>query len=121
MANDDVTRPVATEAPTIRVLSVSLLVVDGPSRGTRIALPEGVARVGTARGNELRLADPTVSRVHCELRVKSGTVLVRDCGMRPVDCGPLRRARELEAFQCLHMTLQGPLGLDWNSAIKLLP
>jgi predicted dinucleotide-binding enzyme len=47
--------------------------------------------------------------------------LVRDGGMRPVDTGPLRRARELEAFQFLHMTLQGPLGLDWASAIKLLP
>jgi predicted dinucleotide-binding enzyme len=47
--------------------------------------------------------------------------LVRECGMRPVDTGPLRRARELEAFQLLHMTLQGPLGLDWSSAIKLLP
>ena len=47
--------------------------------------------------------------------------LVRDGGMRPVDTGPLRRARELEAFQFLHMTLQGPLGLDWASALKLLP
>jgi len=47
--------------------------------------------------------------------------LARDGGLRPVDTGPLRRARELEAFQLLHMTLQGPLGLDWASAIKLLP
>ena len=47
--------------------------------------------------------------------------LVSDGGMRPVDTGPLRRARELEAFQLLHMTLQGPLGLDWASSIKLLP
>jgi len=47
--------------------------------------------------------------------------LVRSGGMRPVDVGPLRRARELEAFQLLHMTLQGPLGLDWGSALKLLP
>jgi len=47
--------------------------------------------------------------------------LIRDGGMRPVDTGPLRRARELEAFQLLHMTLQGPLGLGWASAIKLLP
>jgi len=47
--------------------------------------------------------------------------LVDDGGMRPVDTGPLRRARELEAFQLLHMTLQGPLGLDWVSAVKLLP
>jgi predicted dinucleotide-binding enzyme len=48
-------------------------------------------------------------------------MLVRDGGMRPVDTGPLRRARELEAFQLLHMTLQGPLGLDWASAVKLVP
>lgn len=47
--------------------------------------------------------------------------LVQDGGLRPIDTGPLRRARELEAFQLLHMTLQGPLGLDWASAIKLLP
>jgi predicted dinucleotide-binding enzyme len=47
--------------------------------------------------------------------------LVRDGGLRPVDTGPLRRARELEAFQLLHMTVQGPLGLGWASAIKLLP
>jgi predicted dinucleotide-binding enzyme len=47
--------------------------------------------------------------------------LAIDGGMRPVDTGPLRRARELEAFQLLHMTLQGPLGLDWASAVKLLP
>ena len=47
--------------------------------------------------------------------------LITDGGMRPLDTGPLRRARELEAFQLLHMTLQGPLGLDWASSIKLLP
>jgi predicted dinucleotide-binding enzyme len=52
---------------------------------------------------------------------KQVATLVSDGGMRPVDTGPLRRARELEAFQLLHMTLQGPLGLDWASAVKLLP
>lgn len=46
--------------------------------------------------------------------------LVRGGGMRPLDSGPLRRARELEAFQFLHMTLQDRLGLHWRSAIKLL-
>jgi predicted dinucleotide-binding enzyme len=52
---------------------------------------------------------------------KQVAALVSDGGMRPVDTGPLRRARELEAFQLLHMTIQGPLGLDWASAVKLLP
>jgi predicted dinucleotide-binding enzyme len=57
-----------------------------------------------------------------DARAKSRVAaLVADGGMRPVDTGPLRRARELEAFQLLHMTLQGPLGLDWASSLKLLP
>jgi predicted dinucleotide-binding enzyme len=57
-----------------------------------------------------------------DARAKSQVAaLVTDGGMRPVDTGPLRRARELEAFQLLHMTLQGPLGLDWASSLKLLP
>jgi len=30
-------------------------------------------------------------------------------------------ARELDAFQPLRMTLQGPLRLDWASPVKLLP
>ncbi len=77
---EDVTKRVASAAQTVPVLSVSLLVVDGPSRGVRAVLAEGVAWVGTAAGNELKLADPTVSRVHCELRVRSGSVLIRDCG-----------------------------------------
>jgi NADPH-dependent F420 reductase len=41
-------------------------------------------------------------------------------GLRPIDAGPLRRARELEGFQFLHMTLQQTLGTDWSSAIKIL-
>jgi NADPH-dependent F420 reductase len=41
-------------------------------------------------------------------------------GLRPIDAGPLRRARELEGFQFLHMTLQQTLGSNWASAIKIL-
>ncbi len=41
-------------------------------------------------------------------------------GLRPIDAGPLRRARELEGFQFLHMTLQQTLGTGWSSAIKIV-
>jgi hypothetical protein len=41
-------------------------------------------------------------------------------GLRPIDAGPLKRARELEGFQFLHMTLQQALGTNWSSAIKIL-
>jgi transcriptional regulator with PAS, ATPase and Fis domain len=76
----DVTERVVFEPEGLRILSVELAVVDGPSRGRRVALTDGVARVGAAPGNQLRLTDPTVSRVHCEIRVRPDGILVRDCG-----------------------------------------
>lgn len=77
---EDVTQRVPSEPQSVRVLAVNLVVVDGPSRGARVAVSEGIARVGTARGNDLRLSDPTVSRVHCELRLRAGSIAIRDCG-----------------------------------------
>jgi predicted dinucleotide-binding enzyme len=46
--------------------------------------------------------------------------LVEDGGLNPVDAGPLRRARELEAAGLLHMGVQGPLGSGFASALKIL-
>ena len=46
--------------------------------------------------------------------------LVRDGGMRPIEAGPLARARELEALGYLHMVVQGPLGTHFASAVKIL-
>ena len=45
--------------------------------------------------------------------------LVEAGGMRPVDVGPLRRARQLEQLGLLHMKAQDPLGSGFNSAFKL--
>ena len=46
--------------------------------------------------------------------------IVKDAGMRPVDTGPLDRARQIEGMQLLHITLQNTLGTNWQSAIKIL-
>jgi len=46
--------------------------------------------------------------------------LARDGGMRPIDIGPLSRARQIEAMQFLYIALQGALGTNWGSAIKIL-
>jgi 8-hydroxy-5-deazaflavin:NADPH oxidoreductase len=40
-------------------------------------------------------------------------------GMRPLDVGPLKRARQLEQLGFLHITAQEPLGAGFGSAIKL--
>jgi 8-hydroxy-5-deazaflavin:NADPH oxidoreductase len=47
--------------------------------------------------------------------------LVDSGGLRPIDVGPLRRARQLEQFEFLHIAIQEPLQLGGASAIKLLP
>jgi len=46
--------------------------------------------------------------------------LAEDGGLRPVDAGPLNRARELEAAGFLHMSVQGRLGTGFGSALKVL-
>jgi predicted dinucleotide-binding enzyme len=47
--------------------------------------------------------------------------LVSDAGLRPIDVGPLGRARQLEHLGLLHITLQQPLELGFQSTIKLHP
>jgi NADPH-dependent F420 reductase len=46
--------------------------------------------------------------------------LVTDGGMRPIDAGPLSRARQIEGMQFLHIVTQGTLGTNWGSALKIL-
>jgi predicted dinucleotide-binding enzyme len=47
--------------------------------------------------------------------------LISDGGLRPLDAGPLNRAQQLEQLGFLHIALQQPLGLNFASAVKLLP
>jgi len=46
--------------------------------------------------------------------------LVTDGGLRPIDTGPLSRARQIEGMQFLHIVTQGTLGTNWGSTIKIL-
>jgi NADPH-dependent F420 reductase len=46
--------------------------------------------------------------------------IVTDGGMRPIDAGPLSRARQIEGMQFLHIVTQGALGTNWGSALKIL-
>jgi predicted dinucleotide-binding enzyme len=46
--------------------------------------------------------------------------LAEDGGLRPIDAGPLRRARAIEAAGLLHMTVQGSLGTGFGSALKVV-
>ena len=46
--------------------------------------------------------------------------LVTDAGLRPVDAGPLKRARELESLGYLHMSIQAELETNYASTVKVL-
>jgi len=59
---------------------LELVVMEGPDRGLKARLQQGLARIGTAPTSELRLSDATVSRFHCEVSSRSGVPLIRDRG-----------------------------------------
>jgi len=46
--------------------------------------------------------------------------LVTDGGMRAIDAGPLHRSRQIEGMQLLQIVLQGTLGTNWMSSIKII-
>src|SRR5215467_9872579 len=78
---EDVTKRVSgTERRTLKISSASITVVDGAERGASIPFRQGAAKIGTSPGMTLRLTDPTVSRVHCELNVRGERNVVRDTG-----------------------------------------
>ncbi|MBK6461823.1 MAG: sigma 54-dependent Fis family transcriptional regulator [Myxococcales bacterium] len=79
MAFDDETRRVAADAGA-RVLSVSLVVLDGPSRGLRVKVQGTRATIGSSAACSLVLADRSVSRVHCALEIGAAGIALKDLG-----------------------------------------
>ncbi len=62
----------------LRSIAVELLAPSPKTQGTRAA--GDVVRVGSADGNDLVIADGTVSRFHLELRRDAGRILATDLG-----------------------------------------
>jgi transcriptional regulator with PAS, ATPase and Fis domain len=63
------------------VPALELVVVDGPDRGLRHAVSRS-ARIGVAEGNEVRLTDPTVSRLHAIVSLGVDGARLRDAGSK---------------------------------------
>ena len=74
------TTRVAAPRPSMRIPSIELVVVEGKDRGHRATVRGGGAKIGSAKGSDIELTDPTVSRVHCELRLRTDTITLRDHG-----------------------------------------
>jgi DNA-binding NtrC family response regulator len=64
----------------IAARKMDVVVLDGADRGASAPITEQGTRVGTAPSAQLRLSDPTVSRLHCQLFLRPEGVTVRDSG-----------------------------------------
>jgi predicted dinucleotide-binding enzyme len=125
-----VAREVAERHRTALAEAEALVTDQGTSAAEEIAglLPEAEGRKGIQ--HHLRW-DPAegrggwsaVGHTHRRRRRRSQTAvlaLVQSGGMRGVDVGQLKRARQLEALGLLSYVVQGPLGLGFMSSWKLI-
>jgi DNA-binding NtrC family response regulator len=65
---------------SLQVPKVRLKVVKGPDKGLEVVLERDEILLGCAEGADLRLADPTVSRNHCAIRMTTKGPLLKDLG-----------------------------------------
>ena len=77
------------------VLPGEVSVIDGVDRGMSAPI-QGTIKVGTSPGNQLRLTDPTVSRIHCELSAVPGGIRVVDEGSTNGTWVDGRRIRDID-------------------------
>lgn len=77
----------------------------------------GTLMAGEVAGQSL---DVLIAGDDADAKERLGAAL-RASGLRPIDAGPLRRARQLEGLGLLHIALQNELGTNWGSTIKILP
>jgi DNA-binding NtrC family response regulator len=59
-----------------------ITLVDGPAKGLSFQSTTDRCSIGSSEGNDLVVADPTVSRFHAEVVIEGGNVRVRDLGSR---------------------------------------
>ena len=71
---------VLDDSSPVEMRSIDIIVVSGVDQGLRARIPQFGLRVGTAPSNHLRLTDPTVSRIHCELQLRRNGVRLLDSG-----------------------------------------
>ena len=98
---EDLAKAVAAGAKVVKAFNTTFA-------GTLIA--------GSAGGQQL---DVFIAGDDADAKAKVSQI-VTDGGMRVIDAGPLHRARQIENAQLLHIVLQGTLGTNWVSGLKIV-
>ena len=70
---DTIGRPRALNLPTIR-----LTAVEGPQKRRSTSLQLGRAVIGSAKGSDFQLDDPTISSIHCEIKADDRGIRITD-------------------------------------------
>ena len=94
-----------------------LVVNPGTSLAREFELKPGVYRVGRAAGNEIRVADASLSGSHAEILVQGGVIIVKDLGSTngvfingsPVKYGELRPGQSLRLGWVDMMLVRDPV------------
>ncbi len=96
-------------------------VAKAAAAGTKVVKAFNTTYAGTLMAGQVQnqKLDVFIAGDDSEAKNKVAT-LVKDGGMRPVDTGPLSRARQIEGMQLLHIVMQSTLGTNWGSTIKIL-
>jgi len=83
MRNEDATRTVETERGVeLRTHKIRVEILRGPMAGRIEELSGPEVKVGSARGADLVIADPTVSRLHAVFRIEGDALRILDAGSR---------------------------------------
>ncbi len=77
---DDTERLANDGGPVVKMDAVRLTVHEGADAGTELVPDRPVARLGSGPRADLRLTDPSVSQLHCELSLEDGWIRIRDLG-----------------------------------------
>jgi NADPH-dependent F420 reductase len=103
-ANSSAAEEIATQLPNARVVKAF---------NTTFAGTLGAGDVDEQQLDVFLAGDDEDAKAQVAALVDAG-------GMRAIDAGPLRRARQLEHMGFLHMALQDRLGTGFGSAIKVV-
>jgi 8-hydroxy-5-deazaflavin:NADPH oxidoreductase len=120
----DISNPLDVEAfePVVPEAGSAAQELAAAAPGAKVVKAFNTTFAGTLAGGGTVAGQPLDVFIASDNEDAKRTVsqLVEDAGLRPVDAGPLRRARELEALGYLHMGVQQPLGTGFASAVKVV-